>query len=320
MTTWGLVTTVKAPLRSILEFAAWHLELGAHRIFLYLDDPEGLEPGTLDVLRDHPKLRPMLTDDAYWRQRGRKRPARHQVRQTANASHRYNSGAGVDWLGHIDVDEFLVPEGPLTQLLGALSEDCHVARVRPMEALAQENQSDLWAFKTLTLDRDCRRRQSLEVWPTYGAYMNGGFLSHVAGKILVRAGLEAADFRIHNVFSGGEENPGSVELSGAALAHMHARNWPDWLAQYRFRHQKGSYRAELKPDRPRDKGGLTLHELFSMIETEGGEPALRQFFDEVCAANPQHLNRLAKAGLLREVHLPLDPLRLKHFPDCNLAK
>ena len=221
MTTWGLVTTLKAPLRSILEFAAWHLELGAHRLFLYLDDPEGLEPGALDLLRDHPKLRAILTDDAYWRQRGRKRPARHQVRQTANASHRYNSGAGVDWLGHIDVDEFLVPDAALSHLLGGLPADCHVARVRPMEALAQEDKGDHWVFKTLTLDRAKRRKQAIEVWPTYGEYMNGGFLSHVAGKILVRTGLDDADFRIHNVFSNDQENPGSVELSGVALAHMH---------------------------------------------------------------------------------------------------
>ena len=59
MTTWGTVTTVKAPLWSILDFAAWHLEQGAQRLYLYLDDDQ---PQTLAVLKAHPKIRAWHTD------------------------------------------------------------------------------------------------------------------------------------------------------------------------------------------------------------------------------------------------------------------
>ena len=34
MIRWGTVTTTNAPLPEILDFAAWHLELGAHRVHL----------------------------------------------------------------------------------------------------------------------------------------------------------------------------------------------------------------------------------------------------------------------------------------------
>jgi len=35
---WGIVSTIKAPLEEIERFAAHHLELGADRLILYLDD------------------------------------------------------------------------------------------------------------------------------------------------------------------------------------------------------------------------------------------------------------------------------------------
>lgn len=315
MTTWGLVSTIRAPMNEVLTFAAWHLELGAHRLFIHLDEPDG---PTYDTLKAHPRIRPVVTDDAYWESRGKK-PKKHQVRQVRNATRTYRRRADVDWLTHVDVDEFLVPDAPVDQLLGQLGAEVSVARMRPMEALAPVGVPEThWNFKTLTLDRATRRAQAERVWPTYGTYLNGGFLSHVAGKIFVRTGLPEAEFKIHNLFSGGTENPGQVEFDGIALAHMHAKSWPDWLAHYRFRHAQGSYRAGLKPDRPRDKGGLSLHEVFAMIEQDGGESALRLFFDEVCAATPGHLDRLAKEHLLRRVALPLDTVREKHFPDAVL--
>ena len=312
MTTWGLVSTVKAPKRAVLDFAAWHLELGAHRLFLHLDAPD---EETFDLLKRHPRIRPLVTDAAYWEAKGRPRPEKVEPRQTFNATRTYKRRADVDWLGHVDVDEFLVPEAPVAQILGALPEGCKVARIRPMEALAPVGEpGELWDFKTLVVDLRERQRIASQVWPTYGPSLNGGFLSHVAGKVMVRTGLPDPAFRIHNFYSAGEENPGQQEPEGLSLAHLHAKSWPDWFAQFRFRHTHGAYKAEFKPNRPRDRGGMTMHELFAAIEAKGGEAGLRLFFDEVCAATPGHLARLGAAGLLRQVRLPLDAVRERHFP------
>lgn len=311
MTTWGLVCTTNAPMRAVLNFAAWHLELGAHRLYIHLDAPDA---ACFDVLKAHPRIRPQVTDPAYWDDVGKSRPHKHQPRQTFNATRTYERRADVSWLGHLDVDEFLIPDRPVDQLLGGLSDDCQTARIRPMEALAPVGEvTDHFDFKTLVLDRATRRRLAAEVWPTFGTYLNGGFLSHVAGKIFVRTGQPDPGFRIHNFYSEGVENPGQVELEECALAHLHASSWPEWVKQYRYRHTSGSYRAELKPERPVEKGGLSLHDLFRTLEDDSGEAGLRLFFDEVCAASPGHLDRLAGAGLLRRVRMPLDDVREKHF-------
>jgi hypothetical protein len=153
--TWGLVATIKASRRAILDFAAHHLDLGAHRLFIYLDDDNR---AAFDALKAHPKCRPLLTDDAYWRKLGMKRRVKHQSRQFENARHAYARATGeVDWLAHIDVDEFLWPDRPLTDQLAALPATCMGARIRPAEAL--EGAGPLTHFKTCAPDRPTRSAQ-----------------------------------------------------------------------------------------------------------------------------------------------------------------
>ena len=105
---WGVAATVKAPVRTIADWAAYHLGLGAHRVIVYLDDAN---PAALDILGAHPKLRVIPADAANWR--GPRRPVKHQARQSANIRHAYrHKSRDLDWLAHIDVDEFLMPLSP----------------------------------------------------------------------------------------------------------------------------------------------------------------------------------------------------------------
>ncbi|MDG1103618.1 MAG: hypothetical protein P8N75_09655 [Ascidiaceihabitans sp.] len=40
MTCWGSVAKILVPTLNVLRFAAYHLDACAHRLFIYLDDPE----------------------------------------------------------------------------------------------------------------------------------------------------------------------------------------------------------------------------------------------------------------------------------------
>lgn len=307
--TWGLCATIKAPLRDVLGFVAYHLDLGAHRLFIYLDDPQ--DPA-LPVLKAHPKVRVTACDDAWWRKAGR-RPKKHQLRQTHNATHAYGRRAEVDWLIHIDVDEFLWPRDGAAGLgthLAALPAHVKTARVRPVEALA----GDATLFKGFIPPGPARAPTVARLYPTYGPYLKGGFISHVAGKPFIRTGQGALVVKIHNVFAGDVMNPGEAELDSLRLCHCHAKSWDDWIAAYRYRLNHGSYRAELAPALARDKGGLSLHELFARIEAENGESGLGAFHDEVCAATPRLIAALQNDALLDRCDLDLDHRIAKHFP------
>ncbi|WP_418591964.1 glycosyltransferase family 2 protein [Ponticoccus sp. (in: a-proteobacteria)] len=316
MTTWGTVTTVKAPMRTILTFAAWHLEQGAHRLFFYLDEDA---PETLAVLKAHPKIRAWHTDAAWWAKR-KGRPDKHQARQGLNARHANKRKAETDWLAHIDIDEFLLSDKPITEHLHALPEDCLCARLRPVEALAPGSGTapGETAFKAFHLAQGPRQEAAEDCFPTWGPHLSGGFLSHVAGKLFFRAGTPGLQIKIHNLSLNGQENPGQQALPGIELGHFHAADWQHFIDAYRFRLARGSYRSELKPQVRRD-GAVNLHDLFAMIEDTGGEPALRAFFDEVCTAGADLCARLDRHGLLRRQRMDLDGIREKHFPGVPVA-
>ncbi|MFK7751987.1 MAG: glycosyltransferase family 2 protein [Sedimentitalea sp.] len=307
MSTWGVVATIKAPTLDTLNFAAHHIELGAHRVYIYLDAPD---PDAVAALKDHPKTRVTDCDRAYWKKRIGKPQVKHQVRQTLNATHEYNRRAEVDWLIHIDADEFLWPQTSLTTHLGALPSDVLCARVPPIEAIA----GDGTLFKGYIPGGPDRAPLVERIYPRYGRYVKGGFLSHVAGKLFVRTGLTGIELRIHNMFQNGEMNPQERWLRDVELCHCHAKSWEDWLATFRYRLEMGSYRQGLAAATPHDLGGLTLHELFTLIEAEEGEAGLRQFYDEVCADTPDLRARLQRENLLRVRDLTLDAKRRKHFP------
>jgi hypothetical protein len=314
---WGIVSTVKAPAKDILNFAAHHLDLGAQRIFIYLDAPNET---AFKALKAHPKCRVTLTDDGYWRRR-KGRPEMHQPRQTANATHCYNRKPQVDWLLHIDVDEFLWPSTPLPEQLLALPEDARSARVRPIEALASDPNDpppsgEIWC-KGFARKQKRRREETNAIYPTYGDYLNGGFLSHVEGKVFARTGLNNVSFRIHNTFFDKVADPSPPELDGTKLVHLHAHSWDHWQTLYEFRMQQGSYRESLKPVPMPDGVSLNMNQVFALLQNEGGQSALRRFYEEVCTATPDLRQRLDALKHLHSVRLNLDEKRAQHFPDAE---
>jgi len=314
MTKWGLVATIKAPATDILDFAAYHLDRGAHRLYLCLDEPN---PQVFPILKAHPKIRVTTCDDSYWKRVGKKRPSKHQSRQTFNATRTYARKAEVDWLIHIDVDEFLwpdtPPDAPIADILGALPDAIQCARIRPIESLS----GDGTAFKGFVASGPDRAQITDRLYPQFGRHVKGGFLSHLAGKLFVRTGMGDLTVKIHNAFLGEDMNPNATELSDIALCHCHATSWDQWIAAYRFRLEKGSYRSELAPNAPPEKGGMSIHEVLTAIEADSGEAGLRAFYDELCADTPELRARLDANGLLRLCDLQLAAKRRKHFPEIG---
>jgi hypothetical protein len=311
MTTWGIVATIKADTPTILRFVSHHLELGAHRIYIYLDTPN---PEAKEALREHPRTRVVRCDDGYWKRQNGSRPDMHQPRQTFNATRAYRRASDVDWLIHMDVDEFLVPQAKITELLSALPITVQCARARPMELLSGGDPQIEAAFKTFIPAGKQREKTVGALYPTFGDHLKGGFLSHIAGKLFVRTGIDGLKFRIHNAFLDGETNPNHVELPELHLAHFHAADWDTWYAHFAYRLREGSYRVDLGPARSRDRGGITMHELFNMIHEDDGEAGLRAFFDEVCADTPALRERLRAQGHLHCTRFTFDTSIAKHFP------
>ncbi|KUF09062.1 glycosyltransferase family 2 protein [Pseudoponticoccus marisrubri] len=286
---WGLVATVKAPLAQIARFAAHHLDMGAQELHLYLDAPD---PEAESYLARHPRIRLTRCDDAYWQATGKPRPDAHQRRQALNATRALAASAEtLDWLGHVDVDEFLIAEAPLPGLLAQLPPAHAVARIPPAEALAREGATPCH-FKLTHAQAGVPKARLQDIYPTFGMHLYGGFLSHTSGKILVRTGIPDTRLGIHALKYRGAEATNRSKLPGVYVAHFHAPEWAHFRDHLAFRQDHGSYRR--RADRPE----LGQAELFRFLSEEEGEDGLRLFFDEVCADTPELRARLEAQGML----------------------
>ncbi|TNF22997.1 MAG: glycosyltransferase family 2 protein [Rhodobacteraceae bacterium] len=293
--TWGVVTTTNAPLDQIARFAAHCLHLGAAGLDLFLDDDA---PEVADFFADHPQVRVTPCDSAFWQACGKNRPEAHQLRQAHNATRAYRA-SDLDFLAHLDVDEFLLPETGIARALRFVPEDCAQARVRPVELLAPPD--GVPRHYKITHRQAGQKRAVLDrIYPAYGAYLTGGFISHTSGKVFARTRIPDVRLGIHGLRLEGQSVGNEAEMPRLRLAHHHAASFDHFRDRVMFRMTRGSYR------KPEDDEAMRLADVLGFVRETEGEAGLRHFFDEVCTDSPELRARLAAHDMLVTHPLDLD--------------
>jgi hypothetical protein len=286
VTSWGIVATVKAPLGKIWAFAAWHLHLGAARIFLCFDDPD--DPAFAHL--SHPRLSMIRCDAAHWRALGG-RPDRHQNRQSKNAAHVYRR-AGVAWLAHADVDEFLLPDRPMAGILGDLPPDQILCRAEPFEAMHDPTLPD--DIYTATQFRGALKpRHAALRAPVLGRFADvlpEAMLSHANGKALFRTGIAGLSPRLHGAFRDGQRLDGPPFQPGLRLLHFHAQDRAAWLAALPYRLTRGAYQ---------------YHPALQDFLARAPATEIGAFYDETQVLTPAKAELLRSEGRLVETRLAL---------------
>ena len=128
---WGVVATVSEPEPLILAFVAHWRALGAARITLYFDAPA---PQIAKRLRRVPECETITCNNRYWAERGQGRPLSQTQRQTVNIERSYQA-TDLDWLFHVDADEFLYLHegGTVAELLAGIPKAMDVLQFRAAE-------------------------------------------------------------------------------------------------------------------------------------------------------------------------------------------
>ncbi|OUS22048.1 hypothetical protein A9Q95_03125 [Rhodobacterales bacterium 59_46_T64] len=343
---WGIVTTLKGPLRDMQRFAAYHLALGAARIEIYLDAPR---ENTLRALTTDPRLHVTACDSSYWRDStiGR-RPKQHQLRQAHNATRSYArahcpldgtdgvngaASAPLDWIAHIDMDEFILERGngaddtarpDVEALLAPLPDTVTALVMRPAEMLAPEGGGTAPAkgigglsgprhFKLKPVSAGQDKSVLEDLYPNFGAHLRGGFISHLGGKIFARTGITNARLGIHMLFEDGVPTLGRLSSNDLFIGHAHAPSWPVFERHIAFRMTHGSYRK-------RNSKNFRLADIIDVL-TQDHDPEndpdhpMRGFFREVCEARTDLIAALRRHDMLLTRDLHLDALRRDTFPD-----
>ena len=292
---WGVVATVRAPLRDIARFAAHHLEMGAARVTLYLDDPD---PAVAEVLARNPRIEVISCDAAWWARRKKDRMAAHQLRQAHNATRSYRR-SDLHWLAHIDVDEFILSPLPLPELLAAAPEGDCAMRLVPAELLSPAPGQPARHFKLDPASVGRPKAVLQDIYPDFGLHLRGGFISHTSGKIVARCGVPGARLGVHALVHKGRPASNVSDLGRAYLGHLHAPSWEHFTRHLEFRLSRGSYRKD-------DEAAFRLGDVIDYLQREEGDEALRGFFAQVCEDSAGLRDRLRAHDMLLEHRLDLD--------------
>ncbi|MCV2893923.1 glycosyltransferase family 2 protein [Lentibacter sp. XHP0401] len=283
---WGVVSTAKASPEEIARFAAHHISIGCARIDIYLDGPtERLE------LLAHRNLH-------FHQGTSAQKPLNQ--RQMDNATHAYQQ-ADTDWLAHIDLDEFILPETDLTEQLITLPDSTEWVRLLPAEALASE---PLTHYKRAPQHAGLKRGVLEALYPDYGLALRTGFISHTEGKAIARTGLAGARMGIHKLR--GRKKPKPAALM-AHLLHHHATTWENFSAHMHRRMTGTSYTSARE-------GEASIADIIEMITAERGADGVKHFYHSLRSASPEHLATLEKLGLLVTHDLQLNAKARKLFP------
>ncbi|WP_163851003.1 glycosyltransferase family 2 protein [Pseudooceanicola aestuarii] len=278
---WGTVSTIRAPLPRIARFAAHHLDAGAARVTIYLDTPD---PATASWISRDPRVEVIACDAAHW-DRLKGRPETHQRRQMRNATHAYRR-SDLDWLAHIDVDEFILSPAPLAELLARAPATAAVVHLNPAELLAGSQRH----FKLTARFAGHHKSVLTEVYPTFGAHLRGGYISHLEGKVIARTGIAEVRLGLHALLYRGEATTNRAVLRDGWIGHAHVESWQHFRDSLDFRLTRGSYRK-------RD-AGFRLADVLDFLRESEGEAGLRAFFAEVCEDSAALRDRLARHDML----------------------
>ncbi len=227
---WGLVLLAREPATLVLTHLAWHLALGAAEIHLFLDDPDDPVAEAAAAL---PGVRVVRCDAAFWagHPTGR-RPGLIVARQSHCATRAYRV-AGVDWLLHLDADEFLHGE-PLGGLL-ARHAGHRGAVVIPVRERVYDRPRPEALFEGLFRIPQPPARRSHPLLAPLAPFAPAGVLGHALGKSATRTGLAVRlDCHFPKPLTEGAEVL-KVTAEGVVLLHFDGLTPAHWLAKQRAR-------------------------------------------------------------------------------------
>lgn len=229
--TWGIVLLAREPAALVLTHLAWHLAAGAAEVHLFLDDPDDPVAGPAAAL---PQVRVTRCDAAFWAAHpSGRRPDLIVARQTFCATRAYRA-AGVEWLVHLDADEFL-DGAPLDQVLARHRNNAG-AVVIPVRERVYVRPDPEALFEGLFRIPQRPRGPPHPLLAPLADFAPAGVLGHALGKSATRTGLEVA---LHPHFprphgEGAPEVP-RVPAEGVVLLHFDGLTPRNWLDKQRRR-------------------------------------------------------------------------------------
>lgn len=290
MSTWAVVSTVRAPQHHVERFVKHYLEAGAQRIYLFFDDPAfASEVGDK-------RVKPIIGDESYW---GSARPNSIEDRQRLNGR-RALRWSDSEWLFHCDVDELVHHSEGISAVLGSAPDNVASILAPPFEAVYDREPSQQTAFDTRFFKRIMKVERGYDpiVWECYNSLARlttGGFWGHIRGKSFIRKSLCPDFVPIHKFDTPLEGSIINHEVDGLKLLHFDALTFVDWKEKT-LRRLDGAVLAK-------EMGGRREQQLEVVrnARAKWGEWGLHDLYRRMTVFEGDLMRRAVEAGFVVEV-------------------
>ncbi|MHA7875906.1 glycosyltransferase family 2 protein [Roseivivax sp.] len=294
MTRWGVAATVAEPPALLAAFVAHYLSLGADPVRLYLDRPE---PEAEALLSGLPGVELIRADAAFYlRTLGRRRRPDHlNRRQRMNIDHAYAT-LPVDWLLHVDADEFLAAPEFVARL------DVQPPEVDSLR-IANGERAWLAGPPPRTIFEGVLRWQvpgprpavRARLGPEVMRFTDRGFCGHALGKSVTRTGR---GLRLGLHAPRREPVAQIAEMPDARIVHFDGLTRAHWCAKLMRYAEQGLYDAARPAQRFR--AAQIAH-----VTEAGGRAAAEALHDRLRVLGAAEAEALQAESLLEP--MPCDP-------------
>lgn len=294
---WGVVATVRAPASMINFFVQHYLNLGAHEVFIYLDD---INYNSASEIYPHEKLVIVDCDDDYWSLQGGK-PVGIEKKQCLNYAHARKAMFS-SWSIHVDIDELICSPFSIGLLLNALPGRFFSIQVRPLEAIYTSliEQSEVYSakyFKLQTMDKKFLNDLFGAEWVSLG---KRGFFAHDKGKSFVRTNHDIDGWYIHTPSPKNKGLLRSLEVRGVELLHFECQDPQSFIEKIKRRLNGATVTQRLSPT------GQRKLEMFRGIYQQKGDEGLIDVYKQLNVFSSDRLRRGIEKGFFVERSLAND--------------
>jgi Glycosyl transferase family 2 len=229
----GTISTVRAPIKQLLLFVNYHLNIGVDHVFLFFDDPpdEGIE-----AFSQYNKVWTATCSTDYWLAKNCRRPDSIEERQIVNV----NEGVKVaktyncNWIIHIDSDELINPLKDMKQVLARTPADA--VRFLIMEAISEKEIYDHIFMPKLFKKKSnaCQLKAAQYLGCTNAIFDNEYFRGHLRSKMAIRVTPSILRYSIHNA----RKNNGNLVVENTRdiqLLHYDCVGIENWMSKWDWR-------------------------------------------------------------------------------------
>lgn len=307
--TWGVVCTALEPPALLAAFVAHHLAIGASRVHLIIDQPnQEIEALFAQV----PECQLNVGDEEFCQTHlGGAKSDRIFRRQRLNASWAAHT-TDVDWLLHVDADEFL-HASDFAAVLAALPDEVDAVCLPNVERVycdvneaADDSSIFAGGFRRQITDEAA---QNLLLSEEQRNFTIGGFCGHHFGKSATRTG-RGHGIGIHRPIR--RTAPQVLTVNQPLVCHFDGLTRTHWVRKLLRYAGKGIYEQPPAHAVPR-------HNQMLYIQEHAGDPKVAaELHDRLRVLGPDAADRFAALGYLERFDLGIEQAVANLFPTENI--